>query len=97
MCFTTPIILAPMAGYTDLSFRLQARALGGLGLAHTEMLSPRSFLVGKAKKVAQLLATTPDDKPLSYQIYGHEPAAVPSERSPSAVPGQGSLTLLVML
>ena len=74
MCFTTPIILAPMAGYTDLSFRLQARALGGLGLAHTEMLSPRSFLVGKAKKVAQLLATTPDDKPLSYQIYGHEPA-----------------------
>lgn len=69
----TPILLAPMAGYTDLSFRLEVRALGGIGLAFSEMVNPRSFMVGKAKKVEQLLATSPEDSPLSFQIYGHEP------------------------
>ncbi|MEI6809161.1 MAG: tRNA-dihydrouridine synthase [bacterium] len=69
----TPVLLAPMAGYTDLSFRLEVRALGGLGLAFSEMVNPRSFMVGKAKKVAQLLATSAEDEPLSFQIYGHEP------------------------
>lgn len=68
----TPVLLAPMAGYTDLAFRLEVRALGGLGLAFTEMVNPRSFLVGKVKKVGPLLATCPEDTPLSYQIYGHE-------------------------
>ncbi len=66
-------MLAPMAGYTDLPFRHEVRTLGGLGLAFSEMVNPRSFLIGKAKKIGHLLATAPDDRPLSYQIYGHEP------------------------
>ena len=33
LALTSPVLLAPMAGYTDLAFRASVRALGGLGLA----------------------------------------------------------------
>jgi len=62
-----------MSGYTDLPFRLAVREVGGPGLAVTEMLNPRSILAGTARKIHQLLATDPDDRPLAYQLYGHEP------------------------
>ena len=68
-----PVLLAPMAGYTDLAFRLSVRELGAPGLACTEMLNPKSYLVGNNKKVANLLASSPEDTPLAHQIYGHEP------------------------
>ena len=69
----SPIFLAPMAGYTDLPFRLIVRSFGGLGLAFTEMLNPASILRGREKKVKILLATSPEDQPLGYQIYGKDP------------------------
>ena len=69
----TPVMLAPMAGYTDLSFRLLVRDFGWSGLAFTEMLNPRSLLESRRGKIGCLLATAPSDRPLSYQIYGHEP------------------------
>lgn len=69
----SPVFLAPMAGYTDLPFRLIVRSFGGLGLAFTEMLNPASVLRGREKKVKFLLATRPDDQPLGYQIYGKDP------------------------
>jgi len=69
----TPVLLAPMAGYTDLAFRSMVRSLGGLGLAYSEMLNPRSFLIGRAKNAKHLLQTNASDVPLAYQIYGHEP------------------------
>jgi tRNA-dihydrouridine synthase B len=70
----SPIFLAPMAGYTDLPFRLIVRSFGGLGLAFTEMLNPASILRGREKKVRRLLATNLEDQPLGYQIYGVDPA-----------------------
>jgi nifR3 family TIM-barrel protein len=69
----SPVFLAPMAGYTDLPYRLIVRSFGGLGLAFTEMLNPASILRGREKKVKTLLATSPEDQPLSYQIYGKDP------------------------
>jgi tRNA-dihydrouridine synthase B len=69
----SPVVLAPMAGYTDMAFRLAVRRLGGLGLAVSEMLNPRSFLIGKSGKAAQIVATCPEDSPLACQLYGHEP------------------------
>ncbi|HEX2986602.1 MAG TPA: tRNA dihydrouridine synthase DusB [Chloroflexota bacterium] len=66
----TPILLAPMAGYTDLPFRSIVRPLGGLGLAFAEMMNPPSILFGKGKRRTELLATTPEDTPLGHQIYG---------------------------
>lgn len=69
----TPILLAPMAGYTDLPFRAVVRPLGGLGLAFAEMMNPQSILFGKGKRRAELLATTPEDRPMGHQIYGTDP------------------------
>ena len=69
----TPILLAPMAGYTDLPFRAILRSLGGLGLAYTEMVSPESVLFGKGNRRREILATSPDDRPLAHQIYGTDP------------------------
>lgn len=67
------ILLAPMAGYSDLAFRMSLRELGGIGLAYTEMLSPASLLQGKGQKRKALLATCESDQPLGHQIYGaHE-------------------------
>jgi tRNA-dihydrouridine synthase B len=69
----TPILLAPMAGYTDLPYRTILRSLGGLGLAYSEMVSPQSVLLGKGPRRAEILATSPEDNPLGYQIYGTDP------------------------
>jgi tRNA-dihydrouridine synthase B len=68
--FDTPLLVAPMAGYSDLAFRMSVRPLGGVGLAYTEMLSPASLLQGKGKRSRILLATCEEDRPLGYQIYG---------------------------
>lgn len=68
--FDSPVLFAPLAGYSDFAFRLTLRELGGVGLAYTEMISPSSLLLGKAKKLQPLIATSPEDYPLGYQIYG---------------------------
>ena len=70
LVLSPPILLAPMAGYSDLPFRRGLRPFGGIGLAYTEMLSPASLLQGKGRKRKALLATGEDDRPLGYQIYG---------------------------
>ncbi len=70
LTFSPPILLAPMAGYSDFAFRTGIRAIGGIGLAFTEMLSPGSLLQGKGQKRKALLATCDEDRPLGYQIYG---------------------------
>lgn len=69
----TPVLLAPMAGYTDWPFRVGIRALGGVGLAFTEMISPETLLHGSPDVVRALTYTSPDDQPLAYQIYGKHP------------------------
>ena len=68
--FESPILFAPLAGYSDFAFRLSLRDLGGLGFAYTEMLSPSSLLLNKARKLKTLIATSDADSPLGYQIYG---------------------------
>src|SRR3954453_818591 len=61
--------LAPLAGYTNLSFRLAVRALGGLGLATTDLVNARALLL-TSRKALKLLQTEPADRPLAVQIYG---------------------------
>jgi nifR3 family TIM-barrel protein len=62
--------MAPLAGYTSLAFRLAVRALGGLGLATTDLVNARSLLE-KRRRAFELAETSADDRPLSIQIYGH--------------------------
>ena len=65
----TPLLLAPIAGYCDLAFRLVARAQGGLGLACTDLLCPEGILRGTAASV-RIAQTAPEDSPLCIQLYG---------------------------
>jgi nifR3 family TIM-barrel protein len=62
-------LLAPLAGYTNLSFRLAVRELGGLGLATTDLVNARALL-GRSRKTMELLQTCPEDRPVAVQIYG---------------------------
>jgi len=72
----SPVLLAPLAGYTDLPFRRCIRALGGCGMAYTELLSPKTLIHSNSDVKRKLVATAPDDQPLGYQVYGKEPGLV---------------------
>lgn len=67
--------LSPLAGYTQLPFRRVVRELGGLGLATTDLVLATNLLAGHPHTL-ELIATTPDDEPLSIQIFGGQLAAL---------------------
>jgi len=64
------ITLAPMAGVSDLPFRLLNRDFG-CELAFTEMLNVRSLGFG-SRKTRSMLASNAQDRPLGVQILGCE-------------------------
>jgi nifR3 family TIM-barrel protein len=64
--------LAPLAGYTNLAFRLAVREAGPPGLATTDLVNARALLV-RSRKTMDLIRTTPVDRPLAVQIYGANP------------------------
>jgi len=64
--------LAPLAGYTNLPFRLSIRELGGVGLCTTDLVNARAILES-IKKTMALLATAPGERPLAVQIFGSKP------------------------
>ncbi|VTS04110.1 tRNA dihydrouridine synthase DusB [Tuwongella immobilis] len=64
--------LAPLAGYTNLPFRLSVRRLGGLGLATTDLVNARAILENSHKTFA-LMATNAEDRPMAVQIFGSDP------------------------
>jgi len=68
------LVLSPMAGITDLPFRLLNRSFG-CELAFTEMISASS-LVHKSKSASKMLSTTPEDRPLGVQILGGDPEII---------------------
>ncbi len=61
-------ILAPLAGITNLPFRLLAKE-AGCGLVCSEMISSHG-LVYKSEKTLKMLDSTPEEKPLSVQLFG---------------------------
>ncbi|SNB46705.1 tRNA dihydrouridine synthase DusB [Geobacter sp. DSM 9736] len=65
------LILAPMAGITNLPARLLARRYGA-SLCFTEMVSVNG-LVREGRKTFDLLRSSPDDRPLGVQLFGDEP------------------------
>lgn len=68
MAFT--IALAPMAGYTDQSFRRICTACG-MDYSTTEMVSAKA-LYYKDKKTRRLMAVAKDEAPVSLQLFGDE-------------------------
>jgi tRNA-dihydrouridine synthase len=74
------VILAPMAGYTDLAYRKIVREIGGAGLLYTELVSCHA-LIHCGEKTLALIATTPDEHPLGMQIFGSDPAIMAASAS----------------
>lgn len=65
------LALGPMAGVTDLPFRLLCKEQG-CGLMYTEMVSAKAILY-KNKKTKDLLAIDEDEHPIGVQLFGSEP------------------------
>ena len=68
---TNKIILAPMAGVTDLPFRTICKSYGA-DIVFSEMISAKAIHYGD-KKTLELLKTTDYEQPLIIQLFGSEP------------------------
>ena len=66
-----PVLLAPMAGYTDVVFRALCRSFG-CDLTYTEMVSAKGLTFGNVK-TASYLAVSDDEDAIAVQLFGHEP------------------------
>ena len=66
-----PVILAPMAGITDLPFRLLCKEQG-CDVMITEMISAKALYYGN-KNTIPLLQTEVEEQPLGVQIFGSDP------------------------
>lgn len=77
---STPLFLSPLAGYTNLPFRLTLRELGGLGWATTDLVNARSLLE-RNRTALKLVESCPEDRPLAIQLFG----SVPEEMRDAAV------------
>jgi nifR3 family TIM-barrel protein len=64
-----PLVLAPMAGITDMTYRLLLRRIGGVGLVTMEFVSSEGLTRGNWR-TERLLRFDPSERPLSIQIYG---------------------------
>lgn len=68
LSFTSPFILAPLAGYTDLPFRLLCRRYGA-GYCVSEMISCHGLVLNQ-QNTLKLLASHPSERPVSFQLFG---------------------------
>lgn len=66
-----PVILAPMAGVTDLPFRLLCRELGA-GLVCMEMVSAKAIYYHN-QNTEELMMIHPQEMPVSLQLFGSDP------------------------
>jgi len=68
---SNPLILAPLAGYSDLAFRLLCREHGA-GLCVSEMISCHG-LVYQQQRTIRMLDSCPAERPISFQLFGADP------------------------
>ena len=66
-----PLVLAPMAGVTDLPFRVLCKEQGA-GLICMEMVSAKAILY-KNRNTEELLTIDPKEHPVSLQLFGSDP------------------------
>jgi len=69
-----PVVLAPMAGITNTSFRGLCREFGA-GLYVCEMVTTRA-LVARDRKTMEMIRFAPEEQPRSLQLYGVDPTVV---------------------
>ena len=68
-----PFALAPMAGMTDTAFRRLVKRRGGCGLVVTEMVSSEGLVRG-GDRTLEYAEYTDEERPVSIQIFGGDPA-----------------------
>jgi len=66
-----PVLLAPMAGYTDYPFRLLCKKMGA-GLVYSEFVSADGIIRENARTI-EMIEFTEDERPIGIQIFGNEP------------------------
>jgi tRNA-dihydrouridine synthase B len=70
-----PVALAPMAGMTDTAFRRLVKRKGGCGLVVTEMVSSEGLVRG-IDRTLEYAEYTEEERPVSVQIFGGDPAVM---------------------
>ncbi len=68
----TPVLSAPVAGFTDLVYRGILREFGGCGLIFTEMVSAGGWILGKFAP-DRLAGVREEPRPLGVQLWDREP------------------------
>lgn len=80
----TPVALGPMAGVTDLPFRILCKEMG-CGLLYTEMVSAKA-LHYKNANTHSLMETRPSEHPIALQLFGSD-ADILAEQTAAACEG----------
>jgi len=71
LSFDSPFVLAPLAGYTDLPFRLLCRRFGA-GYCVSEMISCHGLVYRQANTL-KMLASIAEERPVAFQLFGSDP------------------------
>ena len=72
--FSVPVFLAPMAGVTDMAYRILAHEMG-CELVYAEMVSTNGINYRNAHTM-EMLRTVPEERPIAMQIFGAQPKPV---------------------
>lgn len=89
LTFSSPFVLAPLAGYSDLPFRLLCREYGA-GYCVSEMISCHGLTFHQPRTI-EMLQSVAAEKPVAFQLFGAEPdimgqaAAIISEYGPDLI------------
>jgi nifR3 family TIM-barrel protein len=70
------MLLAPIAGHTDLAFRILCREQGGVGIAYTDLLNSHAIL-RETRRTLDLAKTNEFDRPCGMQLYGNAQDPLP--------------------
>jgi len=68
------VVLAPLAGYSDLPFRSICRAMGS-AMSYTEFVSAHGVL-RQNERTLEILSFLPEERPVTFQVFGHEPQSL---------------------
>lgn len=71
LALTGKLVLAPLAGISDLPFRLMAKACGA-ALVFSEMISANGLVQGNSSTRA-MLKTSTEERPVAFQLFGSRP------------------------
>ena len=68
ICLDSRVLLAPMAGVSDLPFRRLVKSFGA-GLVVSEMIASKALMYGSVRTL-RMSAHTPEEQPMAVQLAG---------------------------